>query len=127
MSLTPLLIINQIDFSSRIEAGSYNICTNQIYKEFEDANYTVHKRLLRNKVEGKFRIFFRTMTQYEAFKAAIEAVKSSVDSSVPITVYDTKANAMKNINAFLDYTPTVNLDGTMQAFIDPFEIKVEER
>lgn len=127
MSLTSLLIINQIDFSSRIKAGSYDICTKQIFKEFEDANKSLHKRFLRNKVEGKFEIFFRTMAQYDAFTAAIEAVKSPTDSSVPITVYDTKANGTKNINAFLEYTPKVNLDGTMQAFIDPFEIKVEER
>lgn len=127
MSLPTLLIINQVDFSSKIEAGSYNVCTKKVYKEFQDANFTTHKRFLRNRVEGKFKIFFRTMTQYTAFTSAIAAVESPSDGSVPITVYDTKANATKTINAFIDYTPTINLDGTMTEFIEPIDISIEER
>ena len=59
------------------------------------------------------------MTQYTAFTSAIAAVESPSDGSVPITVYDTKANTTKNINAFIEYTPTINLDGCFsQGFND---------
>jgi len=127
MSLQTLFIINTTDFSSGIKAGSYSVYTNEVYKNFEDANGKTHRRYIRDRIEGSFKIFFRTMEQYNAFLDAINAVKSSTDSSVPITVYDLKAKTTKNINAFLDFKPVINLDGVLNPFIEPFEIKIEER
>lgn len=127
MALTSLFKIGQTDFSSHIEAGSYSVYNQPIYKEFEDANCITHKRFLRNQVKGSFKIFFRTLAEYSAFYSAISTAQSPSDYSVPVTLYDVKEGVPKSINAFLEYPPKINLDGTLKEFIEPFEIKIEER
>ena len=125
--MSSLFIINTTDFSSGIEVGSYNVCTKQIYKEYEDAVGETHRRFIRNRIEGKFKIFFRTMTAFEGFMTAISTNQSPTDFSIPVTVYDTKSGTTKAINAFLDFTPVVSKDGVLNEYIEPFEIKVTER
>ena len=127
MALTSLFKIGQTDFSSHIEAGSYSVYNQPIYKELEDANCITHKRFLRNQVKGSFKIFFRTLAEYSAFYSAISTAQSPSDYSVPVTLYDVKEGVSKSINVFLEYPPKINLDGTLKEFIEPFEIKIEER
>lgn len=125
--MSSLFIINTTDYSANIEVGSYNVCTKQIYKEYEDANGAIHKRFIRNQMEGKFKIFFRKLTDFSSFMTTYTTNQSGIDFTVPVTVYDTKSGTTKNINAFLDFTPIISKDGTMTEFVEPFEIKVTER
>jgi len=127
MANTSLFIVNQTDFSANITVGSYNIKEKLKYKDFEDANGRTHRRFIRNQIEGKFEIFFRTMTEYFNFVNTIKAARSPQDSSVPVSVYDIDSGEIRQISAFIDFDSTINLDGTMNPFIDPFEVKVKER
>ena len=127
MALQTLFVINTTDFSSGIVDGSYNVSNEEVYREIEDANYKTHRKYLRDRIQGSFKIFFRTMAEYETFTGTIAAVKSQTDATVPVTVYDTKSGTTKNINAFLDFKPVIALDGLLRPFMKPFEITIKER
>jgi hypothetical protein len=125
--MSSLFIINTTDYSANIEIGSYNVCTQQVYKEYTDAVGATHRRFIRNRIEGKFKIFFRKMTDFSSFMTTISTNQSPTDFTVPCTLYDTKSGTTKQINAFLDFVPVVTKDGVMEEYIEPFEIKVMER
>ena len=125
--MSSLFIINTTDYSANIEVGSYDVCTHEIYKEYTDAVGATHRRFIRERIEGKFKIFFRKMTDFSSFMTTISNNKSGTDFTVPVTVYDTKSGTTKAIDAFLDFVPVVSKDGVMAEFIEPFEIKVTER
>ena len=127
MASTVLLKIGNTNVSDNIVADSYSVYNQPVYKVYEDANGVTHKRFIRDKIEGSFEMFFRTMRGYTDFVDLINTNTSSSDFSVLCTVYDTKRSDVYTINAFIEFEPTIALDGTLNEYMKVLKIKLEER
>lgn len=127
MASTVLLKIGNTNVSDNIVADSYSVYNQPVYKAYEDANGVTHKRFIRDKIEGSFEMFFRTMRGYTDFMDLINTNTSSSDFSVLCTVYDTKRSDVYTINAFIEFEPTITLDGTLNEYMKVLKIKLEER
>lgn len=127
MASTTLLKIGTTDVSSYIVADTYSVYNQPVYKVYEDANGVTHKRFIRNKISGSFDMFFRSLTDYTNFVTLIGTNTSATDFSVTCTVYDTKRSAAYTIYAFIDFKPTIALDGTLSEYMKVLNIELEER
>ena len=127
MATTVLLKIGTTDVSANIVADSYSVYNQPVYKLYEDANGVTHKRFIRNKISGSFEMFFRTLTAYNNFVTLITNATSATNFSVSCTVYDTKRSAAYTIDAFIDFKPTIALDGTMTEYMKALSVEIEER
>ncbi|MBR4406081.1 MAG: hypothetical protein IKT30_06875 [Bacteroidaceae bacterium] len=126
MNMT-LFKISTTDYTDYILADSYQVSKTDVYKTYEDANGATHRRFIRTKVSGKFKMFFRTMLEYQNFVSAIETNKSATNFSVPISAYDNYGGTLCTVNAFIDFTPTIALDGTMTEYMETIDVTIEER
>ena len=127
MASTTLLKIGTTDVSSYIVADTYSVYNQPVYKVYEDANGVTHKRFIRDKISGSFDMFFRSLTDYTNFVTLIGSNTSATDFSVTCTVYDTKRSAAYTIYAFIDFKPTIALDGTLSEYMKVLNIELEER
>ena len=127
MASTVLLKIGSTDVSANIVADSYSVYNQPVYKVYEDANGVTHKRFIRNKIAGSFEMFFRSMQNYTDFMDLIDTNTSSSNFSVLCTVYDTKRDDVYTINAFIEFAPTIALDGTLTEYMKVLKIDIEER
>ena len=124
---TSLFKINTTDVSDNIVQNSYQVNRLPVYKTYEDANGASHRRFIRNKVSGKFQMFFKYMEDYEDFKELIDTNTSSVNFSVPCTLYDNLTGDAYTINAFIDYSPTLMMDAGRREYLKVLDITIEER
>ena len=127
MAISFLLKINTTDVTGHIVQNTYEVNKVPVYKTYEDANGVTHRRHIRDKVQGKFKMVFADVTDYATFKSLVDTNTSATNFSVPVTAYDNKTGNTYTVNAFLDYTPVVMQSASMKEYIEVFEVKLEER
>lgn len=121
-----LFVINGIDFSDHIPAGTYEISDVELFESWTDANYDQHRECYAKKVRGSVDMWFKTEEDFARFRDAIDAVKQH-DLSVPMVVTCNNTGENKSINAFLDFTLTRNIDGFWQDYFEQFSVEIEEQ
>lgn len=97
-----LLTINNVDFTSKINQRKYNVQKQPVYTTWTDGNHVTHRSITRNRVSGSFTMSFLSAVEFDAFNAAVNAVKT-VGGYLPVTVYVNNTKESLTINAFLDY------------------------
>ena len=122
-----LFKVNNTDFSDNIIEGSYQISKADIYKTYEDANGATHRRFIRTKISGKMQMFFRTLQDFQTFVTTLETNKSATTFAIPVSLYDNYGGSLITTNAFIDFRPTIALDGTMSEYMETIEVTIEER
>lgn len=120
-----VFLVGNKDYSAHVIAGSYEVNNDPQYKEWEDASYISHKLKLRDRVQGSFDMWFRTVEEYEEFKADLDAVKANEAYTISLTVNNTSEQA--NIYAYLDFKLVRNIDGAWNDYFERFTVTVKER
>lgn len=115
------------DYSNHVIAGSYNVNNEPMYAEWDDANYIQHRFKQRDRVSGTFDMFFRTVSDYAAFKADIDANRSATNNSVVMTVAVNDLNTTKTINAYISYKLVRNRDGAWNDYFERYTVTIKER
>lgn len=122
-----VLLIGNVDYSNHVIAGSYNINQKIQSSKWDDANYRTHKFKQRDKIVGSFDMFFRTVTDYEGFKADLDDAQAPDDDSYSISLTINNISEQRRINAFIDYELVRDIDGKWQDYFGRFTVNIEER
>ena len=127
MAISFLLKINTTDVTGNIVQNTYTVNKLPVYKEYEDANGVTHRRYIRDKIRGKFKMVFSDVDDYEAFKALVDTNTSATNFSIPVTAYDNMTGNQYTVNAFLDYEPTIKQSVSLKEYYEVIDVKIEER
>jgi len=122
-----VLLIGNVDYSNHVIAGSYNINQKIQSSKWDDANYRTHKFKQRDKIVGSFDMFFRTVADYEGFKADLDDAQALDDDSYSISLTVNNISEQRRINAFIDYELVRDIDGKWQDYFGRFTVNIEER
>lgn len=122
-----LFSINNKDYTGNIVADTYKINSQPKYETYEDAKGRTHNVKIRDKVSGTFDVFFRKMSDYEAFVADLEASKSLINNTHSTTLKPNTDNVGGVYDCFIKYEPTRKIDGTYKDYMGVFTVTVEER
>lgn len=113
------------DYSNRVIAGSYNVNSQDVYKNWQDLNGIEHREKIRDKIVGSFDMYFPNIEEYDSFRAVLDSVKKE-DLSYTITVVDNKTNTEKQIDAYLTFQLTRNRFGWNDIY-ERFKLNIQER
>lgn len=127
MAISLLFKVGTTDYTGNIVQNTWNVNRLPVYKTYKDANEETHRRFLRNKISGKFQMVFSDIADYAAFKTTLEANRSATNFTLPCTVYDGMSGEVYTINAFLDYEIAAKQSAGLTEYIEPFEVKIEEK
>lgn len=120
-----VFIINNVDFSGNIIAGTYEVNDTDIFVSWKDGNYTQHRKRVSSKVSGSLKMFFRTVEEYNDFLNALNSTKRDNMTHL-ITLMVNNSNRIKSCDMFIDYSLIRNIDGGWHDYFEAFELKLEE-
>lgn len=123
--MSPLFKINNIDYTSRVIIGSYELNSKEDYEEYKDANGTKHRNVVTSKVSGKLDIFFKSMSDYNTFLNDIDRSKN-IYGRVPLTVVPNNTNIETDIEAYVEFEPKRTTDGSFRDRMMQFSVNIEE-
>mgnify|MGYP003313057365 CR=1 FL=1 len=113
------------DYSNRVIAGSYNVNSQDVYKNWQDLNGIEHREKIRDKIVGSFDMYFQSIDEYDDFRAVLDSVRKD-DLSYTITIVDNKTNTEKQIDAYLTFQLTRNRFGWNDIY-ERFKLNIQER
>lgn len=127
MAITLLFKIGTTDLTGHVVQNTWKINNLPVYKIYKDANEQTHKRFLRNKISGTFKLVFADIADFASFQDLVEAHRSVTNFTIPCTVYDNMSGEVSTINAFLDYQPQIMQTDGLFEYVEPFDVKLEEK
>ena len=124
-----LFKIGDYDVTPHIVVPTYKINKLPKYEDWEDANYTIHREVVRHTVSGTFTVKFYSIEEYEAF---IDAVDSTLmnDGSHHIYAYvanDKTNQSLQSAYAFIEFEPEEFLPIIGSDDDDGIEVTITER
>lgn len=117
-------IVSSTDCSANVIAGTYKVNNKPVYYEWTDADQSVHKRKLRDKVEGTLDMFFRSLTDYNSFLTTLESATSDGKTALTVSVNNTQSE--KTGYFFVTHDAVRDIDGTWTDYIDKFTLNITE-
>lgn len=119
--------VGNIDYSNRVIAGSYNVQTKPVYTSWNDADGVEHRVALRQaRTEGSFDMFFKTMTEYNAFASQVATVQLP-NLTVPCTVKSNTTDEDIVSYFYVDFSPVRNRKGNWDDYMERFTVSVKEK
>ena len=113
------------DFSDHVVAKSYKVNNTDVFDKWTDANGTVHRNKIRNRVSGTFDMIFTTLEDYDIFYSWMIS-KKSASLTYPITIMDNISNSQATVNAFVDWTPSRFKKPNQTDGYEIINVKIEE-
>lgn len=127
MAISFLFKVGTTDYTGNVVQNTWDVNKLPVYKEYKDANEEKHKRFLRNKISGSFKMVFKDLTDFAAFQSALDTARSATNFTVSCTVYDNKHSQAETINAFIDFKPGLRQKAGLEEYIEPFTVTLEEQ
>lgn len=118
--------IGNNDYSNRVISGSYQMQNNPDYQSWIDGWGREHRYKNRDRISGKFNMWFPSIEEFNAFNAVV-AQNTLTDLTCMVTVFDNLSNSEKTINAFISYTPTRSRKPDWTDNTDKFSVTITER
>ena len=120
--------LNTVDYSAHVVAEEYKVNLMPIYQEWTDGGQVKHRDVVAGKLQGTFKMFFKTAAELQTFLTAMVNAKTT-DNTYPVQL---KANnsSIETIssskNVFLDFEPVRKRNAKWADVFDVIEVKVEE-
>lgn len=108
------------DFTDCIKLPSYDVNSEDVNEDWEDADYKTHRIAVRKKVNGKFEMIFPTMTRYKEFLNYIELSKQLNGDGIAYVELRLQVNNILDIQPMLDISQTKCVN-----YIGKFFIKID--
>lgn len=128
--MAQLFKMGAYDLTEHIVVPTYKVNDLPEYEEWKDANYTIHREIVRTKIQGSFTVKFSSLSEYEEFLQAVEN-NTVDDGSTSATVYSHNKvhddqGIVRTTYVFMDFDPVDALP--VQGSDDSsFEITITER
>lgn len=100
-----LLQIGQTDYTRKIIHGTYAVNKYDVYKEWQDANCTTHRSILKRRVSGSLTMYFSNQDVFQTFLNDLAAEKNN-DGSYTVGVMINNDNQWApQTDLFIDFRP----------------------
>lgn len=121
-----LFKMGEIDFTKCIKASTYKVNSKDVYNEWTDGNYKVHRDVVRSKVEGTFSLYFQTVEKEQEFFDTLNSL-TGTGGHTPVSVYVNNHHEIRDIEVFIEIDPTNEKPFMGLSEYEGFELKLTER
>lgn len=118
--------VNTLDLTRNIPVGKYQVNDIDNFYEWTDSDYVVHHQITDSKADGTFTLKFQTIADFLEFINFVDMAKDSATGAINAEVYCSNKHIVKNIDCFLNYTPTDILPQIAEKN-DGFQVELKER
>lgn len=120
-----VFMVNNIDFSDHVIAGTYDVGEEAIYTQWQDANGRNHRDEYRKQLKGSFDMFFPTVDDFEVFNQAYKAVRGSTGLT-SVVIRNNSTNNLESKDVYLSFSPTRNRRDDWEDYYEQFTVDVLE-
>lgn len=115
------------NLSTHIPMGTYNVNMLEEYEEWTDSNYDIHRKLLRNRIEGTFDLKFKSIADYETFLDVLTKAKTTTGQNyIEMDAFATNKGASYNKKFYYEFTPKNQLPMMADSKNDAFTVTIKE-
>lgn len=120
-----VFVINNIDFSNHVIAGTYDVNNESMYVLWQDANGRNHRDEYRKQLKGSFDMFFVTVDEFEEFNQAYKSIRD--DSGLTtVRVLNNSSNSLETKQVYLSFAPIRNRRDNWEDYYEQFTVSIEE-
>lgn len=117
--------LNGTDITKYIDKETYKVNSDQIYEEWQNANFITVRIPIRKRVSGKFNIRCGNRSQYSDFLTLLSA--ATVNGVTTIGVYVQNDNTFEAINAYITLSVSEFYEGDNGMKYNLVEVDIMER
>lgn len=114
------------DFTRHIVAPSYTVNQQDVYTEWEDANFVKHHVVTRKRISGNFTMLFVDKNEFFTFLDTLQNTKN-VEGYNPAIMYVNNLHIVKNADFYISISPANTLPFFGVKQYDGFDVTIEER
>lgn len=115
------------DLSKHVPMGTYNVNVLEEFEEWTDSNYDIHRKLLRNRVEGTFNLKFKSISDYEDFLTAITKARTTTGQNyITMNAFATNKGTNYTKKFYIEFTPKNDLPHMVDSKNDAFTVTIKE-
>ena len=115
------------NLTQHIPMGSYNVNVLEEYEEWTDSNYDIHRKLLRNRVEGTFNLKFKSIGDYETFLSTITKARTTTGQNyIEMDAFATNKGVSYNKKFYIEFEPKNDLPMMSDSKNDAFTVTIKE-
>lgn len=115
------------NLSRHIPMGSYNVNVLEEFEEWTDSNYDIHRKLLRNRVEGTFDLLFKSIADYETFLDVLALAKATTGQNyIEMDAFCTNKGAIYNKKFYYEFAPKNDLPNMADSKNEAFTVTIKE-
>ena len=70
-----LFKVGDTDYTRKIRQGTYVVNSYDSYSEWTDANYKIHRSIVRSQLSGSFTMYFGNQSEFQGFLYALKRAK----------------------------------------------------
>jgi hypothetical protein len=118
-------VINNIDFSDHVIAGSYEVGNVPVLTEWTDANNRLHREVYRERLQGSFDMYFRTVDDFEEFNQAYKTVRQN-SGLTRVSIMNNSTNQVEQKDVYFEFSPVRNRHDNWEDYYEQFTVNVKE-
>lgn len=101
MALTNLFKISSTDLTKWEDATKHNVNRTDMYEEWRDGNWNLHREIARTQISGSVVLNFSRAADFNSFITLLTSARNA-DGYYSISVYCSNTGTTETLNAFLD-------------------------
>ena len=121
-----LFQLNSKDYTRKIRQGTYTINSYDSYTEWTDANYKLHRNIVRSQILGSFTMYFGNQSEYQTFLDDIESSKVQPGVTRVGLWSNNRHEWHGNIEVFIDFTPAREQKIIGEAWFPELKVTIKE-
>lgn len=121
-----LFRIGTSNFTSYIKVPDYKVNMKDVYKEWTDAAGLDHRKLVRRRVSGTFKMYFDTAEEFKNFFRTLEESREG-DGTIAVSLYLNNLDREYQGSFFVDAEPSNEVPLFGVASHDGFDVTVTEK
>lgn len=125
MRTDTVFVVNNVDFSDHVLAGTFEVGDIPIYTEWTDANGRDHREVYRKRLQGSFDMFFRTVTEFEEFNLTYKTARRE-SGLTTIMIMNNSNNQVEQKDVYIEFSPIRNRRDDWEDYYEQFTVDVKE-
>lgn len=118
--------LGSTDLSPAADIQNWNVNQVDVWQEWTDGNWIDHREIVRQRVEGSFKLGFKTAAAWNDFTALLDAARN-VAGYYALQVYVNNTASTETVDAFLEISAANKWDLVNSRFWRVVDVKLTER
>ena len=118
--------LGSTDLSPAADVQNWKVNKVDVWQEWTDGNWTDHREIVRQRVEGSFRLGFKSETDWSDFTTLLAAAKNTA-GYYSLQVYVNNTAASETVDAFLEISAANKWDLVNSRFWRVVDVKLSQR